>query len=585
MPRASEEVDASERDRLLPAHPRAPPHADGYLDPDDPAVSPYNLWTVRFLRSLSVLFMMITFVWWVLLLVSIFVSPPGLHTRGSGFFDFAYTTLSLGLLLNALLFFANPSKAMRIGQGVIALFLLIDLIIIVSVGRLRMEEGPPGIASVVWAFLIAAWCVVTDRVVAWGKAEEEERLTGRAETRHTLKEWLAILTATIILSIYALIAIFFTATLVIRSRDATLDAPGDRINVDGGKYAVHLACVGNATVDALGQKVPTVLLESGEEPTEFDFEHWVYAAQQNGSIGRYCFWDRPGYGWSDNAPSPHSAGMSANVLAEALAISGEKGPFILVSAGYGSIVSRIFSAHNFRDVAGLLLVDPLHEDLLAPRIGSPARGFSLWGWGILSPLGVQRVLGSLFNGQTREDRVYGYAAIQGGKLLKARLQENLVAASFSRSDVGQARTVQREAAPETPLVVVSSGKVIAKDSSWEEYQRDLTNLTAKCLAWDVVKDAGHQVWRSEEGRKVLVKRLEELIKEGTGKEKEPEKPEPSPPKEPEKEPEKDPKDGKGKKGKDKDGKGKDGKDGKDKDGKGKKGKDKDGKGKKGKNDL
>jgi len=30
--------EPNERDRLLPAQPR-PPHADGYLDPDDPAVS------------------------------------------------------------------------------------------------------------------------------------------------------------------------------------------------------------------------------------------------------------------------------------------------------------------------------------------------------------------------------------------------------------------------------------------------------------------------------------------------------------------------------------------------------------------
>lgn len=31
--------EPTERDRLLPADNRRPPHADGYLDPDDPAVS------------------------------------------------------------------------------------------------------------------------------------------------------------------------------------------------------------------------------------------------------------------------------------------------------------------------------------------------------------------------------------------------------------------------------------------------------------------------------------------------------------------------------------------------------------------
>ena len=143
-------------------------------------VSPYNLWTVRALRFFSVTFLSITFIWWVLLLVSIFVSPPYLHTRGSGFFDFSYTTLTAGLLLTSLLFFTAPSLAIRITISIIAGLLLVNVIIIASVGRIRTEESAPGIASVVWATIMAAYCVLTDRVVAWGKREEEERPEGMA---------------------------------------------------------------------------------------------------------------------------------------------------------------------------------------------------------------------------------------------------------------------------------------------------------------------------------------------------------------------------------------------------------------------
>lgn len=39
MPRDSSEQQADERTRLLPQQRLPPPHADGYLDPDDPAVS------------------------------------------------------------------------------------------------------------------------------------------------------------------------------------------------------------------------------------------------------------------------------------------------------------------------------------------------------------------------------------------------------------------------------------------------------------------------------------------------------------------------------------------------------------------
>ncbi len=296
--------EPNERDRLLPDNHRRPPHSDGYLDPDDPAVSPYNLWTVRAVRYLTIFFAYLTVIWWVLLLVSIFVSPPGLHTRGSGFTDFSFTTLTLGILLCSLLFFSAPSMAMRVCQGIIALLLLVDMIIIVVVPRVRGEEGPPGIASVVWATLMSLWCVATDRIVAWGKREEEERLTGRPETRRTLRGWLAVLTATVILVIYIFIVMLMTATLVIRSRDATLGLEGQRYLVDDDKYKVHLACVGNVTEDKNWNPLPTVLLEAGEEPLEYDFEYWVYSALNNGTISRYCYWDRPGYGWSDNAPSP-----------------------------------------------------------------------------------------------------------------------------------------------------------------------------------------------------------------------------------------------------------------------------------------
>jgi len=354
-PRQSE--DTNERSRLLPPQQQQqpPPRRPGYLSPDDPAVSPYNLWSVRALRWFELIFLVVTFLWWVLLLVSIFVSPPKFNSRGSGFFDFAFTTLTIGNLLVGLIFFAVPSSAMSILSMATSVLLLIDMIIILAVPQIRVEEGWVGIASVVWAALIGFFNVLTNRTVKWGKAEEEERLTGRQETRRTLKEWLAIMVATIIMVVFVIIVVLMTATLVLRSRDATVELPGERILVDGDKYAVHVACVGNQTYNEDGSPKPTVLLEGGYMPVEYTFEDWVYDARQNGTIDRYCWWDRPGIAFSENAPSPHSGGMSANALTEALAIKGEEGPFILVGAGIGGIYSRIFSARNVRNIVGKLI--------------------------------------------------------------------------------------------------------------------------------------------------------------------------------------------------------------------------------------
>ena len=431
-----------------------------------------------------------------------------MHSRGSGFFDFSYTTLTLGNLLVAILFFAVPSKPMEVLTLVISGLLLIDMIIVLAVGRVRVEEGWVGIASVIWAALIALYNAAQDRVVRWGKKEEEERLTGRQETRRTLREWCAVLTATVIMCVMTIIVILLTATLILRSRDASLEPPGKRYLVDGGKYELHLACVGDITYDADGKRNPTVLLEAGEDPVEATMDDWVYDAYQNGTIDRYCYYDRPGMAWSDNAPSPHSAGMTSDALGEALVSAGEEAPWVLVSAGVGGIYSRIFSSRHVGEIKGIFLIDTLHEDLLY-RIASPGRGFILWARGVISPIGYDRLFGALFKRRTREDRVYGRSAYQSGKYIKAKLQENLVAASLTKNEIVIARKIQSE---KTPLVVVSSGIEVRTDDQWGKKQKDLTRVTENLKAWDVVNGAPHQVWRTLEGRTVLEKRLGELVK-------------------------------------------------------------------------
>lgn len=431
-----------------------------------------------------------------------------MHSRGSGFFDFSYTTLTIGNLMVAILFFSIPSKPMEIGSLIVAAFLLIDMIIILAVPRVRVEEGWVGIASVVWATMIALYNVLTDRVVAWGKKEEEERLTGRQESRRTLREWCAVLTASIIMVVMIIVAILLTATLILRSRDAGLAPPGERYYVDGDKYQIHLECVGDVTYDAEGKPNPTVLLEGGEDPLEYTFEHWVYNAYKNGTIPRYCYYDRPGLGWSDNAPSPHSAGMTSDALSETLAKAGEEPPWVVVSAGIGGIYSRIFASRNRQEVIGIMLIDALHEDLLH-KVGQPGRGFILWARGILSPLGYDRLFGAIAKGRKPEDRVYGRSAYQGGKYIKAKLQENLVANSLTKNEVSQARNIQNE---KTALVVVSSGIHVRTDDEWKKKQSDLTKITDNLVSWDVVNAAPHEVWKTLNGRNILEKRLGELVK-------------------------------------------------------------------------
>lgn len=351
---------------------------------------------------------------------------------------------------------------------------------------------------------MSLWMLLIDRTVKWGKEEEEERLTGRIETRRSLAEWSEVLISTTALFILSLVILLMTLSLILRSLDAALAPPGEQYWVDGNKYRIHIYCHGNKT-DTNGTTQPTVLLEGGEEPVEYGLWQFADNAVKNGSISRYCFADRPGMAWSDTAPSPLSAGMAEDALSEALALAGEQGPWVLLSAGMGSVYSRIFSSRHGQEVAGMLMIDPMHEDFLY-RIGNPRRGFLLWLGGIFSPLGIDRLPGAIFHGRNSEDRIWGRSARQSGKAHFAKLQESLVADTLTKRDVISSRTIQYQ---DTPLVLISSAVMIRRDSEWRERQRDLTHLTRKLKHWDVV-EAPHQVWETLEGREAIEKRLKEL---------------------------------------------------------------------------
>ncbi|KAK4250448.1 hypothetical protein C7999DRAFT_11800 [Corynascus novoguineensis] len=478
-----------------------------YLSPDHPAVSPYNLWTVRLVRWLTVALTCVTFIWWVLMVVTVFITPPVLHVRGSPFFAFSYTSFALLTLVVSLLFFSVPSRLARILSIVNAAVLLVDTVLILAVPGLRHAEVWVGVASVVWAALMALWFVIADRTVQWGKAEEEERLTGRPESRRTVTEWLEVTLSTILLIALACVVMLMTLTLTLRAVDGGLAPPGERYWVDNDRYQIHVYCSGNRT-DAAGAEITTVLLEGGEDPVERGLWQLAENAVKNGSISRFCFADRPGMAWSDTAPSPFSASIASDALSEALSRAGEDGPWVLASAGIGSLYSRIFSSRHGDRVRGILMIDPLHEDLLS-RVGNPGRGFFLWIRGVISPCGIDRILGAILRGRRAADRVWGRSSYQSGTTVFAKLQESLVAESLTKRDVASSRAIQDK---DTPLVVISSGQRIRKDRDWEDKQRDLTHLTTNLESWDVVDGAPHRVWDTLTGREIIESRLKRLAK-------------------------------------------------------------------------
>jgi hypothetical protein len=504
----------SEYTRLLPNRidtDTAPPQLHHqYLAPDDPAVSPYNLWSVRVLRFFTVVLAVVTTAWWTVTLVSLFATPPGLHAPGSPLSPLGFASIALAEVLLTLAFFGAPARATRVLAWAAAACLLACVVAVSASPGLRREESWSGVATAAWALLMAVWTAGCDGAVRWGKAEEEIRLTGRSETRRSAGEWIAVAASTLGHGLVTLAVVLTTVNLLLlRLGDVALEPPGTTYPVDHDKYRVHVFCKGAAAAaaTAAAEANATVLIEGGALPVEHS-GLWQLAddALARGAIARYCFADRPGFGWSDAAPSPFSAGFAADALGEALARAGEAGPWILASEGVGALYSRVFAARHGHDVAGLLMMDPLHEDLLF-RVGNPSVGFRWWVRGALAPLGLGRIPG-FWRGETPRDRVAGAAAArESEKYLFARLQESLVAETLTRREVERSAAVQ---ARDVPAVLVSSRRRMDDDDGWRRAQQRMRDVVDD-VVWDVV-DArgGDEVWQDEDGRELVLKRLGQL---------------------------------------------------------------------------
>lgn len=131
------------------------------------------------------------------------------------------------------------------------------------------------------------------------------------------------------------------------------EPPGQLIEI--GEQRLHLVCQGPLRLGA-----PTVVLEAGLGESSL-----TWAGIQPALAGRLrvCAYDRPGYGWSDPSSETPTAAGTVAALHELLQAAGEPGPYLLVGHSLGGLYARLF-AHRYPDeTAGLVLLDPAHEEM------------------------------------------------------------------------------------------------------------------------------------------------------------------------------------------------------------------------------
>jgi pimeloyl-ACP methyl ester carboxylesterase len=166
--------------------------------------------------------------------------------------------------------------------------------------------------------------------------------------RWTKRAFIALL----LLVLAALLSGFIYQQIAGRNDDKKFPPPGRMVDVGGHK--LHLLLMGRGS--------PAVIFDS---PLGASHLAWSLVQPEVASFTEACAFDRAGYGWSEPGPEPRTSFRIVEELHALLRNSGLKPPYILVGNSIGGLNMRLFAFRYFGEVAGLVLVDPVHEEQFA----------------------------------------------------------------------------------------------------------------------------------------------------------------------------------------------------------------------------
>lgn len=288
----------------------------------------------------------------------------------------------------------------------------------------------------------------------------------------------------------------------------------------GRQFQVHLYCRGVGIDDPVPPFAPesspvvspaqahtterkivrrTILIESDQGVAAQSGADWVFRMLKDGDLTsgdfetRICAWDRPGYGFSDSAPSA-STPLLVTALTQALTLAGEmarletspsmqvygnstlgdddtnaeadmvptplaRSGFVLVSRTYGALFSTLFATINPRVTHSALYLSPLppalHFDHPSGWFRSVPAFFTRTLPAMTSELGIW-AMASVLRGKSRMSRVVSdeRAGIRG-QMERAWLQEEREREEGRNSLSWRAWSKKRGRYPERPTIVLS----------------------------------------------------------------------------------------------------------------------------------
>lgn len=250
---------------------------------------------------------------------------------------------------------------------------------------------------------------------------------------------------------------------------------------DIGGRTLNLFCSGTGS--------PAVIFEAGVPRPGYS---WVLVQRKVANFTKACWYDRAGTGWSELGPYPRTSAGSARDLHALIQAASVRPPYVLVAESLAALDARVFTGFYPREVAGMVLVDGVHPDLLrrlphirgnaAPiltYIGKPQTVASQ----LLDQLGVLRWIGQ--HRQQEETPPGELTAAEWNIIWHLTWQPMARTALVQELPAADQSTAQARAAGnlgDRPLIVISpkndSGQ--SPDSAIEaELQTDLAHLSIR----------------------------------------------------------------------------------------------------------
>ncbi|WP_060862648.1 alpha/beta hydrolase [Paenibacillus riograndensis] len=280
------------------------------------------------------------------------------------------------------------------------------------------------------------------------------------------------------------------------------------------------------------------MIEGGDERyLPVVFEHgcgssallWSLVAPEIAKITTTIVYDRAGYGWSELGPFPRTNVRCISELYELLQIEGIKGPYILVGHSYGGLNVRLFTRKHPELVAGVVLVDSMHEDEMTDRFPEEHRKgqrFAVkifWFLQVLSKIGILKLLAvfKIFPGFSKTIRPFPNQ-IQD-LLWKISFQKKSMVTAYNEFlnvQDGYAK-VRGSKIKDIPLIVIKSGivnefypgtkeetKRIIREKL-KEVANDMKNMSADGKMIEV-HDSGHNI--HIDNPQVVIDSIVEILK-------------------------------------------------------------------------